>query len=279
MLLPYLVFSVVLVVLPVLVSFGLSFFAYDAVSPPVWNGLGNFRETFADPLLLTAVFNSLFFITLAVPLRLLGALLLALFLNRPRPGTGFFRSAVYLPTIIPDVAYALVALWFFNPLYGPLNQILSLLRLPAPAWLTDGTTAKLAIVFMSLLQIGEGFVLLLAGLKDISKDYYDAAAVDGCGRWWSFRFITLPFLQPWLILLTFRDVIMSFQSTFVPAYIMTGGGPYYGTFFLPLMIYEEAFDRFRFGNGAVLMLWMFLLTLALLLILYGVFNGWGHDEG
>ena len=278
MLLPYALFSFILVVLPVLTSLGLSFFSYDAISPPIRNGLRNFVDVLSDPLLGTAIFNSLFFIVLAVPLRLLGALLLALLLNHPRTGTGLFRAAVYIPTVIPDVAYALIALWIFNPLYGPLNQFLKLLHLPAPAWLTDPTTAKLAIVLMSLLQIGEGFVLLLAGLKDIPKDYYDAAAVDGCGRRLAFRHITLPFLQPWLVLLAFRDVILSFQNTFVPAYIMTGGGPYYGTFFLPMMIYEEAFDRFRFGTGSVLMLFMFLLTLGLLLLLYRLFKGWGHDE-
>lgn len=278
MLLPYLFFSFILVAVPVLASFGLSFFSYDAISPPEWNGLHNFSAALSDRLLGTALFNSLFFIALAVPLRLMGALLLALLLNHPRPGTGIFRAAVYLPTIIPDMSYALVALWMFNPLYGPLNLILKSLSLPAPSWLTDPTLAKLAIVLMSVLQIGEGFVVLLAGLKDIPKDYYDAAAVDGCGRWLSFRHITLPFLQPWLVLLTFRDIIMSFQGTFVPAYIMTGGGPYYGTFFLPLMIYEEAFDRFRFGIGSVLMLFMFLLTMGLLLLLYKTFKGWGHDN-
>lgn len=278
MLLPYLAFSILLVALPVLTSFGLSFFSYDAISPPAWNGLDNFIDVLSDPLFGTALYNSLFFIVLAVPLRLLGALLLALLLNHPRPGTGIFRGAVYLPTIIPDIAYALVALWVFNPLYGPLNQILKLLHLPAPSWFIDPTTAKLAIVLMSVMQIGEGFVVLLAGLKDIPKDYYDAGAVDGCGRRRAFWHITLPFLQPWLILLVFRDIILSFQNTFVPAFVMTGGGPYYGTFFLPLMIYEEAFDRFRFGIGSVLMLFMFLVTMGLLLLLYRIFKGWGHDD-
>lgn len=278
MLFPFAVFSVIMVVLPVLASFGLSLFEYDAISPPVWNGLKNFPATLSDRLLGTAIYNSLFFIILAVPLRILGALFLALLLNHPRPGTGLFRAAVYLPTIMPEVAYSLVALWVFNPFYGPLNQILKSVGLPAPSWLTDPVTAKLAIVLMSLLTIGEGFVVLLAGLKDIPKDYYDAAAVDGCGGWQTFWNITVPFLQPWLVLLAFRDVILSFQSTFTPAFIMTGGGPYYGTFFLPLMIYEEAFDRFRFGIGSVLMLFMFLITLGMLFFLYKIFKGWGHDH-
>src|SRR5215207_6746986 len=153
MLLPFLGFSFIMVVLPVFVSFGLSFFKYDAISPPVWNGLHNFADVLSNRLFGIAIFNSLFFIVMAVPLRILGALLLALLLNRPRWGTGFFRSAVYLPTIIPEMAYALVAVWMFNPLYGPVNQIFGAFYLPEPSGLTDATTAKLAIVLMSLFPI------------------------------------------------------------------------------------------------------------------------------
>jgi ABC-type glycerol-3-phosphate transport system permease component len=111
---------------------------------------------------------------------------------------------------------------------------------------------------MSALQIGEGFVVLLAGLQDIPRDYYHSAALDGGSRWQLFRFITLPLLAPWLVLLTIRDIILSAQSTFAPAYMMTGGGPYYATFFMPLLIYQEAFDRFRFGHGSALLLLLFL---------------------
>src|SRR5688572_17218822 len=142
---PYLVFVFLLVLLPTLGSFALSFFAYDAVSPPTWNGFKNFIEILVDPLLGTAVYNSIFFIALAIPLRVVGALFLALLLNNSRPGTTAFRAAVYLPTITPDVAYALLALWIFNPFYGPLNPFLKSLSFPAPAWLTDPTLAKVAI--------------------------------------------------------------------------------------------------------------------------------------
>ena len=278
MIAPYLVATILLVVVPVLISFGLSFFSYDAISPPAWNGWINFIDVLREPLLSTALLNSLFFIALAVPLRLLGALLLALFYNHPHRGTGVYRAAAYLPTIIPDMAYALIWLWIFNPLYGPLNQILRAIGIDAPAWLINPVTAKPALILMSLFQIGEGFVVLLAGVKDIPSDYYDAAAVDGGSRWQAFWHITLPLLKPWLVLLTFRDVILSFQNTFTPAFVMTGGGPYYATMFLPLLIYEEAFDRFRFGTGSVMMLLMFVITLLLLIWLYDLFEGWGHEE-
>ncbi len=215
-----------------------------------------------------------------MPLRVLGALLLALLLRERRPGTGFFRAAVYLPTVIPDVAYALVWLWIFNPFYGPLNLLLGAAGLPTPAWLVQADTAKPALVFMSLFQIGEGFVLLLAGLHSLPRDYYANAAVDGASRWQMARLITLPLLAPWLALLTVRDVILSFQTTFTPAYIMTGGDPYYATLFLPLLVFKEAFDSFRFGQGAALMTLLFLISAVLIGALLVTYRGWmDGDDG
>lgn len=278
LMLPYLVGAFFLIGLPLLLAVVLSFFFYDGLGPPLWVGWNNFREVFREPLFRVAAINSLTFVYLAVPLRLLGALGLALLLSRPRRGSGLFRAAVYLPNIVPEVAFALLWLWIFNPLYGPLNQLLRMLGLPAPAWLVDTQTALPALVMMSLFTIGEGFVILLAALKTIPMDMYEAAWVDGSSRWHSFRYLTLPLLGPWLILLLVRDIILTFQTTFTPAYIMTGGGPYYATFFLPLLIFEEAFDRMRFGLGSAMMVLMILITIGLLLILAGIFQGWGYEE-
>lgn len=278
MLAPYLLGALVLVILPAGISFALAFTRYNGVTPPVFNDWQNFQYLRLEPLFWVALINSLLFIALAVPLRILGALALALLYNRPRRGLGVYRAAAYLPTIIPDVAYALTWTWILNPLYGPLNIILTSLGLPAPAWLVDQTWALRGIVLMSLFQVGEGFVILLAGLRHIPRDYYDAAHVDGANSLQRFFSITLPLLSPWLILLSIRDIALSFQSTFTPAYIMTRGGPYYATFFTPLMIYEEAFDNFRFGTGTALMLIVFAATLLLTLLAYFVFEGSGLDE-
>jgi multiple sugar transport system permease protein len=276
MLMPYLLGTVVLVAVPALLSAAIAFTTYDALSPPIFSGFQNFRIVAADPLTPIALGNSLLFIAMAVPLRILGALALALLLNRPRPGIGGYRAAVYLPTVIPDVAYALIWLWIFNPLYGPINGLLGALGLPTPPWLADGSTARYPFVVMSLFQIGEGFVVLLAALKTVPRDYYDAGAADGGSSLQLFRFLTLPLLVPWLVLLTVRDVILSFQYTFAPALIMTRGDPYYATLFFPLQIFEEAFDRFRFGPGSALMLVMFLITGALILGVYAVFRWRGY---
>lgn len=255
---PYLLGALLLIGVPGLVSFGLAFTAYDGLAPPTWRGLQNFDELFRDPVFLAAVRNTLLFVALAVPLRLLGALLLALLFRERRRGTGIYRATVFLPTIVPNVAYALIWLWIYNPFYGPLNLLLGAAGLPTPAWLASEATALVALVGMTLFQVGEGFVVLLVGMHDIPPQTYDAARVDGANRWQRFRHITLPLLAPWLLLLSLRDTIVLAQENFVPAYLMTEGGPYYATTFLPLLVYEEAFDRLRFGHGAAIMLLLFV---------------------
>lgn len=279
LLLPYMTGTFLLIIIPLFLSVILSFFAYDGLSAPVWAGWTNFRDAWQEPLFRVSLVNSVKFIYLAVPLRLLAALGLALLLSRPRRGTGLYRAMVYLPTVVPEAAYALLWLWILNPLYGPLNQILRSLGLPAPAWLVNEKTALPALVMMTLFTIGEGFVVLLAALKFTPREIYEAAWVDGSGRWYAFFHITLPLLKPWLILLVVRDVILAFQSTFTPAYLMTGGGPYYATLFLPMIAFEEAFDRLRFGVGSVIVLLIVLCTLGLLALLFMIFQEWGYEEG
>lgn len=275
---PYLLGTAVLIAIPALLAFALAFARYDALTPPVWIGFDNFRSISRDPLFRIALRNSALFVVLAVPLRVLGALALALLLNRARRGTGLYRAAVYLPTIIPEVPYALAWLWLVNPIYGPINLLLGALGLPRPAWLVDPDTALLVIVVMSAFQLGEGFVVLLAGLQDIPGELYDAAAIDGGGWWRVFWLITLPLLAPWLLLNTLRDTMLSAQGTFVPAYVMTGGDPYYATLFLPLHIYNVAFGSFRFGQATAMMLLLLLAVGMLLMLIYRAGGGWGYDD-
>ncbi|HNA89712.1 MAG TPA: sugar ABC transporter permease [Anaerolineales bacterium] len=281
MLSPYLLGAVALIGLPAVLTTLLAFIRYDGISTPVWVGWNNFRLTFANPFDILpplALYNTLYFTFFAVPIRILAALLLALWLQRQQKGVGLYRAAVYLPTILPDVAYALIWLWVFNPLYGPLNFILTAFGLPAPAWLVDERFAKLAFVIMSAFQIGEGFVVLLAGLQNIPSDYYAAASVDGGSGWQQFRFITLPLLLPWLLLLTLRDIILSGQSLFTANLIMTNGDPYYSTLFLPLHIYEEAFDRLHFGPASAMTLVLILTVASLIGMVVTVVGNWGEEE-
>lgn len=268
-LLPYLLGSILLTLLPALATTAVAFTRYNALQPPQWVGLDNFARLLDSPMVRISLYSSLVFLALAVPLRLFAALALALLMQQKRRFFGFYRAAVYLPTIIPEVAYALIWLWIFNPLYGPLNLALAWLGFPTPAWLTDPQAARFAIVLMLLLQIGEGFVVLLAGLQQIPRAVYEAARVDGADGWRSFFYITLPLLTPWLLLLTFRDLIMSLQNSFTPTFVLTYGGPYYATTFVPLLVYEVGFDLFDFGLAAAILV---VLYLFLLLLILGTLN-------
>ena len=129
---------------------------------------------------------------------------------------GFYRAAAYLPTIIPDVAYALVWLWIFNPLFGPVNQLLRSLHLPTQSWIIQGSGAKAIVILMAGWQVGEGLVIMLAALRDISPDLLDAAHMDGAGAWSRLRLVVMPLIAPTFLLLAFRDTIVSLQDNSRP---------------------------------------------------------------
>jgi multiple sugar transport system permease protein len=277
---PFLLGSILLIGVPIAVTVPLAFYEYDGLGQSVWRGGSwNFQLIFSNPVFVTALRNSLMFLVLAVPVRMAAAFLLAMLLQQRRRGTILYRACIFLPTIIPDVAYALIWLWIFNPLYGPLNLGLVALGLPRFSWLVEPGTALPALVIMSLFQIGEGFVLLLAALRTIPGDYYEAAALEGAGRVQSFRFITLPMMAPWLFLLTIRDIAVTAQNVFVAAYVTTGGGPYYATTLVPLLVHEEAFDRLRFGDAAAMMVVVYAAVSALLVVAFISVRAWRREHG
>lgn len=188
-----------------------------------------------------------------------------------------------LPTIVPDVAYGLIWLWLFNPLYGPINILLRsggedgltiFGRLP-PQWLTDPNDARAAIVLMSLFTVGEGVVLLLVARQSTPGELYELAAVEDATWWDVFRRVTLPLIAPVLALLFLRDWILSFQLNFVPALIVTDGGPPpYATTYLPLFVYRTGFEYLRYGYAAAATLVMLALTVVVVLLQWRIFRRW-----
>ncbi|MBK9092455.1 MAG: sugar ABC transporter permease [Anaerolineae bacterium] len=274
---PFLIGMAVLVVLPALATLVLAFTRYNALQPPVWIGLQNFSKLLASPLVGLSLRNTLLFIGLAVPLRLMAALGLALLLRPSGRRFAIHRAVAYLPTLIPEAAYALIWLRIFNPLYGPLNHLLALVGLPLPTWLTDPTSARLAIIIMLVFQMGEGFLVLLAGLHNTPQVYYEAARMDGASAWQILWRITLPLLLPWILLLTCRDILASLQATFTPTYILTYGGPYYATMFFPLLIYELSFDFVDYGLASALLVMMYALMALLIVAILRLARAGGVD--
>jgi multiple sugar transport system permease protein len=269
MLAPYVVGLVVLVAVPAAVTFGLALTEYDLLRPARFVGLDNFRELVDDPVFRIALTNTLVFAAVATPLRILAALGLALLLHRPGRGVGTARVGVMLPTAVPEIAYGLLWLWMFNPFYGPVNLILRLGgengstvfgRTP-PQWLTGPNDARAAIVVMSLFTIGEAFVVLLTARQALPEEVYELAAVEDATPWDVTRRVTLPLMFPALALLFLRDTVLTLQISFVPALVVTDGGPPpYATTYVSLFVYRNAFEYLRYGYAAAATLVMLLLT-------------------
>ncbi|CAA9576465.1 MAG: N-acetyl-D-glucosamine ABC transporter, permease protein 1 [uncultured Thermomicrobiales bacterium] len=265
----------VLTILPALAGLPLAFTRYNAIERPVWHGLQNFTELAGDDIFRIAVQNSLVFIAISIPLRIVAALGLSLLLSGRFRGVGLYRAAVYLPTVVPDIAWAVVWLWVLNPLYGPLNQLLAVAGVAGPAWTVEENSARAAIILMMGWQIGETFVICLAGLQDVPGELLDQSAVDGAGPWQTFRSVLLPSIAPVLLIVMFRDTIASLQTNFVPALIVgRDGGPNYATTYLPLYIYRNAFDYLRFGYAAAMTWSLIGLTGVVVYLQYRVAVHW-----
>jgi len=270
---PYVAGILLLVAVPSLGAVALAFTDFSGVSAPVFTGLDNFRRLLGDEGFWRALGNSGVYVVIAVPLRLAIAVSLALLLNRRGPGVGAARAAAYLPTVVPDVAYAFVWLWLLNPFYGPLALVADAAGY-SPGWLTDPWGARISIAVMGAFQIGEAFLVALAARHTIPSVIYEAAAVDGLRPLQVVRRITLPIMAPVLALLALRDVVFSFQANFVPALVLTDGGPRYATTFLPLYIYRQAFRYFRLGYASAMTISMFVLTALVIYVQYRLARRW-----
>ncbi len=258
--LPLIVSAVLLVLAPAVVAFVFAFMEYDALSAPRFTGLANLRKLWGDPLFWTALKNSSFIVVLSVPLRLALALALALLLTPQRRFAATTRVAAYLPSVVPDIAYALLWLWLLNPIYGPLGLGLQALGFDRLNLLMTPWGARFSIVLMGLFQIGEVYIVLLAARRELPGELYELCEMEGVSAFWTFRKVTLPLLIPTIMFLAARDVAWSFQSTFVPALVITKGGPNFATLFLPLYIYQNGFEYLRFGYASAMTVAMFVLT-------------------
>ncbi|MGH2820638.1 MAG: carbohydrate ABC transporter permease [Actinomycetota bacterium] len=271
---PYLAGLAVLVAAPSLGATMLAFTEFSGLLAPRFIGLQNFQRLVTDDLFWRALGNSLSYVTISVPLRLGAAVAFALLLHERFAGVGVARAAAYLPTVVPDAAYALLWLWLLNPLYGPLARGLGAAGVGPPDLLTDPWGARVAMAVMSAIQIGEGFVVALAARRAIPRQLYEAASVDGARPWFSLTRITLPLMAPLLALLALRDFVFGFQASFVPALLITEGGPRLATTYLPLLVYQSAFRYFRLGYASAMTVTMFVITAAIVYLQYRLVRRW-----
>ncbi len=271
---PWLVGFFGLTLLPVVLSFYYSFTRFDVLRPPMWIGLENYAYLlFEDTKFYRAIWNTVYFTALRVPLVVAGSLLLAMLVARPRPGVGMLRTIYYMPSIVSGVALSVIWLWMYNPQYGLVNQALAMFGVPGPLWLEDPRWSKDAIVLMGIWSIGGGrMILFIAGLNSIPRHLYESARVDGAGWWTQFLHITLPQLSGILFLIVVVEIITCFQ-VFTEAYLMTAGGPLDSTMFYNLLLYFRAFQDYDMGVASAMAWILFVLTM---LVTVTLFKGAGR---
>jgi multiple sugar transport system permease protein len=248
---PFIVGFLLFVAYPMLYSLQLVFYQWDLIGQPRWVGLRNLQRLWSDPKAWQSLYNTAYYTLLAVPLQIVLAFSLALALSRKLRGRNLYRAIFYLPIIVPLVASAVVWQRMFHPDYGLLNTISGWFGLPPRAWLFDPSLAKLAFVLMSLSLIGRQMVIFIAGLATVPPTLHEAASIDGAGPWRRLWSVTVPLMTPLILYNTVLAIINSFQI-FIPALLMTQGGPEDATLFAVLYIYRQGFEYFNMGYAAAL---------------------------
>ena len=254
----------VFMLIPLIASFLISLTNWDLLGPPIFVGLKNFINLLRDPLFWKYLGNTLFYM-LAIPFQMGLGLFLALLMNKPLKLRTFYRTTYFLPVVTTTVAIALLWQWIYDPEFGILNYLLSLIGIKGPAWLASPTWAKPAIMIMGVWKgVGYDMLIYLAGLQEIPAQLYEAAEIDGAGAWRKFLNITFPLLMPVHFFLLIMHVIWGFQI-FDAVYIMTNGGPAGSTTPIMMYIYNNAFRWGKMGYASaiawILTLIIFLVTL------------------
>jgi multiple sugar transport system permease protein len=253
--------------IPALVAVYLTFQDWNLIQPPEYVGLANIERLFTDPLLPQTLKVTFVYTFLSVPLGLAFSFFLAMLINTKVRGIAFFRTIYYLPSIVPAVANAVLWAWIFNTEFGLMNVVVRGIGGPKIPWLQNPSWALPAIIIMSLWAVGGPMIIFLAGLQGIPDIYYEAAEIDGAGRWAKLRHITLPLMSPIIFFNLVIGFIGSFQ-VFTAGFLITDGGPQNATLFLVLYIYRTGFRNLNMGYAATLSWLLFIILMGLSFIVF-----------
>lgn len=273
---PWLVGFLVFTLGPFVASFWLGFTRWGLLDTPVFVGLRNYWDLIHDQLFIKSLLNTAYYTVFHVPLGMLLAFLLALALNQRIRGIPIYRTLFYLPSITASVATAILWVYLLQP-DGIVNAALGLIGITGPPWLADTFWAMPSLILISLWSIGGTMIIYLAGLQGVPQHLYEAAVIDGAGRWQKALHVTIPMLTPTILLTAILGVIGSFQ-VFDNAFIITNGGPANATLVYILLLYENAFEYFKMGYAAAMAWVLFLIVLAVTLIQLRVARTWVYYE-
>jgi multiple sugar transport system permease protein len=275
---PWLIGFVLFTAGPMLASFALIFVDWDLLGDPKWGGLENVQRLTTDRLVGLSLYNTAYYTLFSVPLRLALALAIAILLNAHVQGLAFWRTAFYLPAVVPAVANVILWMWMFSPTMGLFNMVLTTFGLPRLNWIWDPSLSKPSLILMSTWTIGNVVVIFLAGLQSVPRSLYEAAQIDGGGGWAQFRHVTLPLISPVVLFNLVMGIIFSFQ-VFSSAFLMTQGGPANTTLFTVLYLYQIAFEQFKVGYASAIAWVLFMVILVFTLIQWKLADFWVYYEG
>ena len=253
-------------IVPIVWSFFLSLEKTNLISPPVWNGLSNYRALLHDPLFRTSVGHTLVYTGIFVPVSVAGGLALAVALNRKLAGIRLYRTAVFVPVVASTIATAIIFLWVFDPVFGVANWALGKVHVGPFGYFQSPNAALYSIIAMTVWGwLGFDVIVYLAALQGIPAELYEAAQIDGAGRWGQFRSVTLPLLGPATLFLVVWSTINALQL-FDEVYFLTKGGPLYSTYVVVYYLFTLPFQQGVAGYAAA-MAYVLLMAILVLTVL------------
>lgn len=263
---PYLVHILVFVLFPVGFSLFLSFHEWNIISPMKYVGLSNYQKVLQDQYFLKSLRNTLVFLSIHIPLQIIVALGLAVILNQQIWFRAFFRGAFFMPVVVSGVVVTIMWQQLYGYEMGSINLLLQALGFDKIGWLTDPQWAMPSIAIMATWKnVGLYIILFLVGLQSVPKSLYEASALEGASAWQQFWYITLPGINPTMIMVLILSTIGGF-SLFIEPYVMTGGGPLNSTLSSVLYIYKQGFFYYHMGYAATLGLILALMILVVVFI-------------
>jgi len=275
---PWIIGFSIIMVGPMVFSFGLSFMDWNLLRAPVYAGFANYRKMFfEDELVFQSLKVTLYYALGSLPLGLIGSLAVAMLLNAKIKGLALFRSIYYLPAVLSGVATAQLWRFVFSPEFGLLNTVLQLFGIEGPNWLMSTTWVIPSLILMSLWHVGGSMVIYLAALQGVPTDLYEAGTIDGTGWWSRIRYITLPMISPVILFQVIMGIIGNLQA-FVTVAIMTNGGPANASLFYMLHLYRQGFEYFRMGYACALAWLLFFIIMGLTLLVLRSSSAWVYYE-
>lgn len=275
---PWIIGLLVFYVGPVVVSAILSFTDYNIISPPRFNGLTNYKRMLTDGQFVQALKVTLFYTVFFLFTYVILALFVAMLANRPRRGTSLFRLLVFLPSLIPLFAAAVLWGWMFNTDFGLVNFVMVQVGMPRQGFFQDPRQALPLIGMLSFWSIGSAFLVYLSGLQSIPVHLYEAITIDGASSARKFWHVTLPMLSPVILFNLIIGIVLSFQ-VFDIAWVLTKGGPADSTLFWVLLIFRRAFEEFQMGYASALS-WVLFIVVALITgLIFRTARWWVYYEG